>query len=85
MNEYLVEHLEEFSARLVNRADDSAATECERLQKRNALETRSTVQTTGNDNSFTNYRYDILVYDPKMNEYLPDHICVSLLFNDRQI
>lgn len=45
----VVEHLEESSARLVDRADDGAASTRQRLEQRDTLEARRAVQTTVTD------------------------------------
>lgn len=45
----VVEHLEESSARLVDRADDGAASARQRLEQRDTLEARRAVQTTVTD------------------------------------
>jgi len=46
INTDLVEHFKELGARLMYSADDCAAAERQRLEQRDALETRRTVQTT---------------------------------------
>lgn len=45
----VVEHLEKSSARLVDRADDGAASARQRLEQRDTLEARRAVQTTVTD------------------------------------